>query len=104
MNFSRLTIGKDLSHTQQRSMNCSWKLLKIQDQWFSTSLTLALMLIQTNGRLPISPRGYKGRYQTPFFSVTLCSQGIFSLTNVLFMYPEFLIKTFLEVMDLRNFL
>lgn len=66
-------------HPLERSMENHW--------WVKTSgslLSLAIILIQTNGGVPISPSVNKGRHQTPLFSMALCSQSIFSPVDDIF--------------------
>lgn len=93
MNFSWLTIGKDLSHTHRR---CP-RTIAGKHRWVKTSgslllETLILIKKKKNGGLPISPRVNKGRHQIPLFSMALCSRSIFSSVDDLFLYSWYLIK------------
>lgn len=91
MNFSWLTMGKDLSHTHRRGL---WSAAG-NHWWVKTSgslLSLTLTPIQTHGRLPISLGVNKGKHKTPLFSMALCSRGIFSAADDPFAYPKCLIK------------
>lgn len=91
MNFSWLTMGKDLSHTQQGGpWSAAGNLWWVEMSGSLLSLTLAP--IQTHGRLPIPLGVNKGKHRTPLFPMALCSRSIFSPADDLFAYPKCLIK------------
>lgn len=91
MDFSWLTMGRDLSHTHQGGLwSAAGKLWWVQMSGSLLSLTLAP--IQTHGRLPVSLGVNKGKHKTSLFPMALCSWSIFSPADDLFAYPKCLIK------------
>lgn len=91
MNFSRLTMGKDLSHTHQRGL---WSAAGNHGRVKTSGSLLSLTLTptQTHGSLPGSLGVNKGKHKTPLFPIALCSGSIFSPADDHFAYPKCLIK------------